>query len=124
MNESKKEQMQKVFDIRDEKYQTSLFVNMRLADMPKNELLSISREYGISPVEEYLDIRTIKQEEGNRNVRGFIRYIDTYLIERSGGKRTELLKIGEQLIGKKPESFSMRLIRLEIISEILSSYVK
>lgn len=113
--------LNKIFDVGDKKYQASLFVNMRLLTMPKDMLVEMCHEFGLYPVEKYLDTRIIESDEGNWNIRGFIRYMDIYLIENSGGNRKNLVQLGENLTKKKPSAFSPRLLRMEIISAYLST---
>lgn len=124
MEQVKQNQMCQFFKIGDQKYQTSLFINMRLLGMGKEEIVVACQKFGLQPVKQYLDIRTINgdnEKERNLNVRGYLRYMDIYLIQMSGGKRKELIKLGEELTGKNYTASSLRLIRLDIISSILAS---
>lgn len=120
--ENLKEEMQAVFLSGGAKYQTSLLVNMKLLSMSDPEMIDTFQKFGLSPIGEYLDIRTLNVGDNNWAIRGFIRYIDRYLIERSGGKRSELVKLGKEINGKEPSAFSIRLMRLEIISTFLSKF--
>lgn len=115
-----RQQMDNFFDIIDERYQTSLFINMQLQKMSKEKMRKAFQKFGLGIVSEYLDIRTINNHQ---YINGFIRYMDAYLIEMSGGKRTELLKLGKELTGYNSKAFSLRLVRLDIISHYLSEHL-
>lgn len=84
-------------------------VNGQMKCMGKEQMRKSFEQFGLLPVKTYLDRQTDNKE-------GFIRYMDAYLVEQSGGKRKDLLEIGEQLTGQVIHIFSMRLIRLSIIS--------
>ena len=109
------------FKTTDKKYEDSLLINMQLLAMPKEQMQVACQDYGLAPVKQYLDMRTSQTGDGNWNIRGFIRYLDTYLIEVSGGKRSELSKLGGELTGRKPRAFSLRLMRADIIQTFLAS---
>lgn len=118
------EQMDKYFNWDDKKDQAVSNINMTLLQMPKHLLLDTCRRFGLNPVYRYLNIDRLKTEKTDWDIKGFIRYMDTYLIELSGGQRQKLITMGEAVIGQKPASFSPRLIRLEIISSLLTKILK
>lgn len=110
--------MNKFFDLGDARYQRSLVMNAKLMAIPKEKLRDIFEAFDLLPVTEYFDSRTLNKEN-NQNIRGYIWYLDRYLIEKSGGRRSALTVLGARLTGTKPTAFSMRLMRMEIISDIL-----
>ena len=114
-------QMDTFFRVDDKRYQTSIYMNTQLWSMSKKEMSNVIDKFGLSPVWKYLDPRTINGEEGNRNIRGFARYMDNYFLEMSGGSRTTLTRLGRAATNKYPTAFSLRLMRLEIITSILTN---
>lgn len=104
----------------DEQYMQSLYMNQRLLDMTTDELVVACRNFGLEPVRAYLDKRTIPSPTEDNSIRGFVRYMDTYLMEQSGGKRTELVRLGKELTGQEPTARPNRLLRLEIIYQYLT----
>ena len=97
-----------------ENYQRSLFVNQQLSTMTSEQLSVTCQSYGLEPIRVYLDTRTFLTETNGDEIKGFMRYFDTYLLQESGGKRTKLVQLGEALTGKYPTARSGRLLRLEI----------
>ena len=112
-------EMQNFFEPQDDKYQRSLLVNIQLLSMPRKQLIKACHKFGLEPVNEYFDQRTLRRGEGNWAFRGFIRYLDAYLLEASGGKRTKLVQLGERMTGSMIKASSMRLIRMEVIGKLL-----
>lgn len=104
----------------DEQYMQSLYMNQRLLDMTTDELVVACRKFGLDPVWAYLDKRTIPSPTEDNSIKGFVRYMDTYLMEQSGGKRTELVRLGKELTGQEPTARPNRLLRLEIIYQYLT----
>lgn len=116
MNENElKKQMDEFYklDTSMEHANVSAQVNEYMKSMEKEQMGESFGRFGLLPVETYLD-----KEDGNNQ--GFIRYVDAYLVEQSGGKRETLLSVGKQLTGKDIQMFSMRLIRVAIISAYMA----
>lgn len=124
MTTKNREKMYDFFEIKDQKYKNSLLVNAQLLAMTKKEIMGALHRFGLNPIREYLDERTINTSGNNWNIRGYIRYMDTYLIETSGGKRSKLIRLGKQLTGQESHAYSMRLIRIEIITAFLTNLKK
>ena len=119
-------EMNRFFNITDDKYKVSLAVNSQLLSMGKAQLKEVIAQFGLLPVNEYLALKTLRyymtDDKVDMNLDGFARYIDAYLIEISGGKRSELIRIGTNIMGRKPKAYSTRLIRLEILDYLLSPH--
>lgn len=115
-----KQQMDRFYNIDENVDQISTFVGNQMKNMPKGKLSESVQKFGLCPIEEYLDKETLRNNTKAIDMGGYIRYLDTYLLEMSGGKRTELLKVGKKLVDHSFLIFSTRLLRTAIISEYFS----
>ncbi len=89
-------------------------INQRLQAMSKEELQTLYHKFGLLPVITYFQGKTMGED-----IKGFVRYMDNYLIECSGGNRQNLIRLGEELTGQSIKGNSLRIIRSEIISHYL-----
>ncbi len=112
--------MNHYFGLRDEAWQTSLFINNQLLTMSKKALMETIETFDLKPIQTYLDMRTVERGN-NRTIRGFIRYLDTWLVMTSAGSRKKLQQIGMDLTGTQITAKSMRLMRIKIISCYLTN---
>lgn len=110
------------FQIYDEPFTRSLYINHLLLHMTTAQLRQTCQTYGLEPMEQYLDMRTLQTKDGEENIKGFIRYLDIYLIEKSAGKESDLRILGETLLGVPLTGKTARLLRLEIIQGMLLKY--
>lgn len=119
-------EMNHFFNVTNDKYEINLLVNSQLSSMDKETLKEAISRFELRPVDEYLIRKTSQQSKtGNEedvNLDGFARYIDAYLVELSGGKRSELIRIGTKIMGRTPKAYSTRLMRLEILDYLLNSH--
>lgn len=92
--------------------------------MTTDAMIKSIHNFGLDPVYAYLDFTQVRDQNSTWDIRGFVTYIDNYLIETSGGERTKLKELGCQIMGKQPNAFSTRMIRMELISFILSQQIK
>lgn len=122
MKTRKRNEMDQYFQLYDDRISQSLCVNHQLMHMPQEQIQELCQTYGLSPVETYLEIRTIQTDHGEQNIKGFLRYLDAYLTEESAGKRTELQQLGESLLGRTLTSQNARTLRLEIIQGLLMNF--
>lgn len=118
------EKINEFFQISGESKTASTFLNNQLMTIPKNTLIEAFHLFKLEPVYMYLTEEHLKEGKTDWNISGYVRYIDMYLLEMSGGKRTELVRVGEDLTGKRPTSFSSRLLRIEIISLFLQKILQ
>lgn len=119
-----KEKVNDFFQISEDVTTASIIMNEKLVNSSKHTLIDAFHQFGLEPIYMYLTMKHMNKEKMNWNITGFIRYLDMYLIEMSGGKRTELIQLGEKLTGKQPTSFSIRLLRIEIISMFLQKILQ
>ena len=109
--------MNKFFNVQDNMQQTLLSVNSQLLSMNKEQLENVISRFGLLPVNEY-----VHKVNNKEDITGFIRYIDAYLLEASGGKRSRLIQVGTKIMGTKPKAYSNRLVRLEILDYLLFNH--
>lgn len=119
MTDRETQEMDQYFDLQNQRAIRSLYVNHRLLHMSQQQLHEVCQTYGLSPVEQYLDVATLQMEQGEQQIKGFLRYLDAYLTEESAGKRTELRRLGESLLGRKLIGQNARTLRLELMQGIL-----
>lgn len=120
MTDRETQEMDQYFDLQNQRAIRSLYVNHRLLHMSQQQLHEVCLTYGLSPVEQYLDVATLQMEQGEQQIKGFLRYLDAYLTEESAGKRTELRRLGESLLGRKLIGQNARTLRLELMQGILA----
>lgn len=124
MKNRQRQEMDQYFQLHEDRVTRSLCVNHQLIHMSPEQIQEVCQTYGLSPVETYLDIRTMQTEQGEQNIKGFLRYLDAYLTEESAGKGTELRRLGESLTGQTLLGQNSRTLRLEIIQGILAKLAK
>ena len=111
-------EMNAFFRVESDDVQNQAQVNTRLLSMNREQLRYTVSRFGLFPISEYLVTTPVKIDKNA--VVGFARYLDVYLLEMSGGKRSELIKLGVKIMGREPKAFSNRLIRLEIVDYIIN----
>lgn len=111
-------EMNVFFRVESNDVQNQAQVNTRLLSMNREQLRYTVSRFGLFPISEYLVTTPVKIDKNA--VVGFARYLDVYLLEMSGGKRSELIKLGVKIMGREPKAFSNRLIRLEIVDYIIN----
>lgn len=111
-------EMNVFFRVESNDVQNQAQVNTRLLSMNREQLRYTVSRFGLFPISEYLVTTPVKIDKNM--VVGFARYLDVYLLEMSGGKRSELIKLGVKIMGREPKAFSNRLIRLEIVDYIIN----
>ena len=111
-------EMNAFFQVESDDIQNQTQVNTRLLSMNREQLRYTVSRFGLFPISEYLVTTPVKIDKNA--VVGFARYLDVYLLEMSGGKRSELIKLGVKIMGREPKAFSNRLIRLEIVDYIIN----
>lgn len=81
--------------------------------------------FGHYPVKHYLEKqRLLGNKFSYEEIEPFIHYLDSYLIENSGGDRKALNQLSNYLIGTSIDYPTQRLIRLSILDKYFAPYLK
>lgn len=105
-----------------DKTKTSLDINKRLQNMSNKELSDVIQKFELQPIKRYLDKQANQLTAYNiNNLKGFISYVDTYLIEKSGGDRNKLVILSKDIAGLNLKVSTSRLMRLQIINALFNS---
>lgn len=123
-SETNKNVMDKFFNVESSQPNISQKINDLFLSMSTDIMIETIQQFGLDPIYAYLDFSQIRGQNPTWNIHGFVTYIDNYLIENSGGKRSKLNQLGYQIMGRYPTAFSMRMIRMELISFLLSQQLK
>ena len=80
--------------------------------------------FGDTLVKYYLEKqRLLGNKFTYKEIEPFVHYIDSYLIEHSGGNKKELNRLAKNLVGKDYDYPTQRLMRVSILDEYFSPYL-
>ena len=99
-------------------------VSSKLRGMNQENISILINMFGSKFTEYYLEKqRLLGNKFEYETIEPFIDYLDSYLIEYSGGNTRELNKLGKELIGEDLKLPTQRLMRLSILDKYFHPYI-
>lgn len=100
------------------------YISNQLRAMSIDEISEAINRFGLDPLQIYLSKhKKLKNTFSYLTLEPFIKYLDSYLIEHSGGKVEELQKLSQLIIGEANDYPTARLMRLSIINIYFKPYL-
>lgn len=89
-------------------------VSNQLRDMSVNKISQLIGEHGLEPFQRYL--KNIQRGDlSEQELIPYFGYVDSYMIEMSGGNRNELQQLGQQIVNQTIPISTPRLMRSAIL---------
>ena len=94
-----------------------LHVNHVLEQMSDEQITETIKLFGFVPVRTYF-VNQIQPQK----LEGFIQYVDTYLLEKSGGNRAILQQLAYDILRLEIQISTSRAMRLQILHQLFAPY--